>query len=168
MIIKARNRSSVHSLTHSPLTRSPNFCCSSACFPMCSWAKRNRHHDLSPRLQPSGSLHTQQPLTIHEPQLQSSRSSFGQVSSSLSGYGPAGKQYQGFPRPGMPPYSNLPPRSWNESSYQGPGAKQAVHPQPSSYVCIDAGLSPLPTCALMRATRKLFRLSNMDFSNRHS
>lgn len=29
-------------------------------------------------------------------------------------------------------------------------------------------LSPLPTCALMRATRKLFRLSNMDFSNRHS
>lgn len=28
--------------------------------------------------------------------------------------------------------------------------------------------SPAPTWALMRATKKLFRLSSMDFSNRHS
>lgn len=90
--------------------------------------KRGKRHDLSPRLQSSGSPHTQQPLTIHEPQLQSSRSSFGQVSSSLSGCGPTGKQSQGFPRPGRPPYSNLPPRSWDESSHQGPGAEQLPHP----------------------------------------
>lgn len=78
----------------------------------CVAGKSTKHHDLSPEGQPPGSRHTQQPLTIHEPQLQSSRSSSGQVSSSLSGSGPTGKQYQGFPRPGMPPYSNLPPRSW--------------------------------------------------------
>lgn len=28
--------------------------------------------------------------------------------------------------------------------------------------------TPVPTCALMRATRKLFLLSNIDFSRRHS
>lgn len=50
----------------------------------------------------------------------------------------------------------------------GVGMSPVIEDQGQSNLCADAGLSPLPTCALMRATRKLFRLSNMDFSNRHS
>lgn len=110
------------------LTLSPNFCCSSACFPMCSCKKTQ---SVASELQNSreifetskktpqgweqraGPSAAQEPPSwsphLHGPQQRNNRFSFEPASSSPSGSFPAVRPSLSFPAPGRPPCSNPPP-----------------------------------------------------------
>ena len=90
------------------LTCSPNFCCSSACFPMCSWTEDTALLTEGDTPAPPHPAPTPA-APSRGPQLRSSRSSSGPASSSPSGSGPAVRQCRGSPRRGRPLCSNPPP-----------------------------------------------------------
>ena len=93
---------------HCETRRTPNFCCSSACFPMCSWTEDTALLTEGDTPAPPHPAPTPA-APSRGPQLRSSRSSSGPASSSPSGSGPAVRQCRGSPRRGRPLCSNPPP-----------------------------------------------------------